>query len=433
MNRRPAKRESGCDKCLRVAYVTDSARTFSETAYVFTNAEEAIKQQVVLGTVQVRVAATQGDLREIVESKLEWANKMLFHPQSGGKSMDEHDSQERNASMANRLREGLGGDADYLLVDAESLELKALRGFPGPYVKPMIDALGPDGLWDLMSRHCDRRAELKCALGVKCLRTGEQKIFISSRSGVLVVPRGEMEASDEDGLQSIFKPEDCHKTLAELEYSERMKISHRQDALLEFLTYSANRVDENDPQDSDHELETAVLLDAVGDIIKRSQTLDGSKAQRNPSRLRVQKTAKVTTKRKPAPQTVAMKRPMAEVDELRKEAVKEFDVATVKSKGMIGSDDSPQLDERNTPERERTPWESVRSASIGLPGLPLPPQSPTLIPHSVQQRTSHQRRVLDKNPKATQIAKRAKTPRQTFNSNGANDDDFWGFSAAAAS
>jgi hypothetical protein len=212
-----------------------------------------------------------------------------------------------------------------------------------------------------------------------------------------------------------------------------MKISHRQDALLEFLTYSANRVDENDPQDSDHELETAVLLDAVGDIIKRSQTLDGSKAQRNPSRLRVQKTAKVTTKRKPAPQTVAMKRPMAEVDELRKEAVKEFDVATVKSKGMIGSDDSPQLDERNTPERERTPWESVRSASIGLPGLPLPPQSPTLIPHSVQQRTSHQRRVLDKNPKATRIAKRAKTPRQTFNSNGANDDDFWGFSAAAAS
>jgi hypothetical protein len=121
------------------------------------------------------------------------------------------------------------------------------------------------------------------------------------------------------------------------------------------------------------------------------------------------------------------------VDELRKEAVKEFDVATVKSKGMIGSDDSPQLDERNTPERERTPWESVRSASIGLPGLPLPPQSPTLIPHSVQQRTSHQRRVLDKNPKATRIAKRAKTPRQTFNSNGANDDDFWGFSAAAAS
>ena len=95
-----------------------------------------------------------------------------------------------------------------------------------------------------------------------------------------------------------------------------MKISHRQDALLEFLTYSANRVDENDPQDSDHELETAVLLDAVGDIIKRSQTLDGSKAQRNPSRLRVQKTAKVTTKRKPAPQTVAMKSPMAEVDEL---------------------------------------------------------------------------------------------------------------------
>ena len=364
MNRRPAKRESGCDKCLRVAYVTDSARTFSETAYVFTNAEEAIKQQVVLGTVQVRVPATQGNLREIVESKLEWANKMLFHPQSGGKSMDEHDSQERNASMANRLREGLGGDADYLLVDAESLELKALRGFPGPYVKPMIDALGPDGLWDLMSRHCDRRAELKCALGVKCLRTGEQKIFISSRSGVLVVPRGEMEASDEDGLQSIFKPEDCHKTLAELEYSERMKISHRQDALLEFLTYTANRVDENDPQDSDHELETAALLDAVGDLIKRSPTLDGSK-----------------------------------------------------------------LDERVAP--ERTPWESVRSASVGLPGLP--PRSPTLIPHSVQQRTSHQRRILDKSPNATPIAKRAKTPRQTFNSNGANDDDFWGFSAAAAS
>jgi inosine triphosphate pyrophosphatase len=373
-------------------------------------------------------------LREIVENKLEWASKMFFHPPSDGKTMDNHDSQERNASMANRLREGLGGDADYLLVDAESLEIKALRGFPGPYVKPMIDTLGPDGLWDLMSRHCDRRAELKCALGVKCLRTGEQKIFVSSRSGVLVVPRGEMQANDEDGLQSVFKPEDCHKTLAELEYSERMKISHRQDALLEFLTYSANRVDENDPEDTDHELETAVLLDVVGDLIKRSQTLDGSKAQRSPSQLTVrgaQKTAKVTTKRKPASQTVATKRPMAEVDKLRRKAVKEFDVATVKSKGMIGRDDSPQLDDRNAPERERTPRESVRSASVRLPGLP--PESPTLIPHSVQQRTSHQRRILDKNPKATRIAKRAKTPRQTFNSNGANDDDFWGFPAAAAS
>lgn len=58
-------------------------------------------------------------------------------------------------SMANRLREGLGGDVDYFFVDVELLELKVFCGFLGLYVKFMIDVFGLDGFWDFMFCYCD--------------------------------------------------------------------------------------------------------------------------------------------------------------------------------------------------------------------------------------------------------------------------------------
>ena len=32
------------------------------------------------------------------------------------------------------------------------LELRCLGGFPGPYIKPMLESVGYQGVWDLVNR-----------------------------------------------------------------------------------------------------------------------------------------------------------------------------------------------------------------------------------------------------------------------------------------
>ena len=137
------------------------------------------------------------------------------------------------------LRRGLGGDVHYLLVDAQSLGLSALNGFPGACHDSALCNLGAGGLWDLVSRHADRRAELRLALGVRCLRTGESWVIEETMSGTVVEPRGI--APGRCLAWSVFLKDGEKKTLAEMRLDELVATSHRSAALGRFIQFAAER------------------------------------------------------------------------------------------------------------------------------------------------------------------------------------------------
>ena len=185
-----------------------------------------------LASVHVRSRDIQGSTREILEDKLARAHRVLCA--EGGAGAGER------REIARSLRDGLGGDADYLLVDVDSLEIRALRGYPGPLARHVLETLGPDGMWDVVSRFVDRRAVWIYALGVKCLRTGESHFFEKSVHGTIIAPK--FDGSFKNGIDStafvsMFQPIGALRTLSEMSFDERTKTSPRHAAIEQFLTF----------------------------------------------------------------------------------------------------------------------------------------------------------------------------------------------------
>jgi len=243
-----------------VAYVVSEEGQFAEATATFASRENARRCRVLLGAVPVRVTPIQGTLREVVGDLLEQAYEALFGPTTtrnatttnrmGGTSLGfgrlswggapTARINETPADVAvEALRGGLGGDIQYLLVDAQSLGLSALNGFPGACHESALAKLGARGLWDLVSRHADRRAELRLALGVRCLRTGESWLFEETMSGTVVEPRGI--APGRCLAWSVFQKDGEKMTLAEMRLDELVAVSHRSAALGRFIQFAAER------------------------------------------------------------------------------------------------------------------------------------------------------------------------------------------------
>lgn len=244
---------------VQVAYVVSEEGQFAEATATFASRENARRCRVLLGAVPVRVTPIQGTLREVVGDLLEQAYEALFAPRtrnrttnrmgsaaglgfgrlSWGGAPTERINETRADVAVEALRGGLGGDIQYLLVDAQSLGLSALNGFPGACHESALAKLGARGLWDLVSRHADRRAELRLALGVRCLRTGESWMFEETMSGTVVEPRGI--APGRCLAWSVFQKDGETMTLAEMQLDELVAVSHRSAALGRFIQFAAER------------------------------------------------------------------------------------------------------------------------------------------------------------------------------------------------
>lgn len=174
-----------------------------------------------VGTVEMPgpVAHKGATAREMALSKLEWMCECVARADG---TLDE-------------LREGMGGDPDYVVVDFESLEVRALRGFPGPCVGYMLDVLGPNGVWDVVSHHADRAAWHRVILMAKRVETGDVEIFESAVPGEVVPP--ESGAKRSDGVRTIFKPNNCHRPVAAFSNDARLELSPRRDAHAQFLAF----------------------------------------------------------------------------------------------------------------------------------------------------------------------------------------------------
>jgi non-canonical purine NTP pyrophosphatase (RdgB/HAM1 family) len=109
-----------------------------------------------------------------------------------------------------------------LLVEDVSLGLEALGGFPGPYVRWLLESAGGEGLAAMARSLADRTARARCALAYwdgSCT-----SLFIGETSGEIVLePRG----SSGFGWDAWFLPRGASRTYAEMSGDEKDRISHR--------------------------------------------------------------------------------------------------------------------------------------------------------------------------------------------------------------
>lgn len=125
-----------------------------------------------------------------------------------------------------------------VLVEDTSLVFEALGNkLPGPLIKWFFEALGNEGLCDLMKRYDNRNAvaEVQFAL---CDKRGV-KIFSGKMKGTIArKPRGKAGF----GWDPIFIPEGHTKTWAEMTGEEKHKTSMRKLGLVKMKKYLKNYI-----------------------------------------------------------------------------------------------------------------------------------------------------------------------------------------------
>ncbi|KAI4945738.1 hypothetical protein J4E91_007651 [Alternaria rosae] len=130
--------------------------------------------------------------------------------------------EEVTKDKARRAAEAVQGP---VLVEDTCLCFNAMNDLPGPYIKWFMLSLGAHNLHKMLSGFDDKSAQAVCTFGY-CEGPGHEAILFQGRTdGKLVESRG----STVFGWDSCFEYEG--QTYAEMDKSEKNKISHRAKAL----------------------------------------------------------------------------------------------------------------------------------------------------------------------------------------------------------
>ena len=118
-----------------------------------------------------------------------------------------------------------------IMIDDSGLFIDALKGFPGIYSSYVFRTVGCDGILRLMEGVKNRSARFECCIGF--LVPGK-KPHISK--GVAKGSISETKAGTGGfGYDPVFVPDGYVKTYAQIEVTEKNKISHRGRAIELFL------------------------------------------------------------------------------------------------------------------------------------------------------------------------------------------------------
>lgn len=125
-----------------------------------------------------------------------------------------------------KLKEALKHHVGPLIVEDTSLELEALNGLPGPFIKWFQKTIGDQGIVNLAEKLKNNKALARVIIGYAKSKS-EIKFFEGKQEGTLVSPRG----SNGFGWDVIFVPKGYDRTFAQMSKGEKNKISHRRKAL----------------------------------------------------------------------------------------------------------------------------------------------------------------------------------------------------------
>jgi XTP/dITP diphosphohydrolase len=175
-----------------------------ELYFVTSNDEKIQEARIILG---MPIRAFKADLEEIQSLDLEKIAK---------------DKAERAFALVGKP----------LFVDDVALRVAAWNGFPGPFVKHFLEALGNDGFLRLMKDEQNR--ELTAMASIAFHNGKEILTFVGEVKGSLALePRGD----GGWGWDSVFIPVLGEKTYAEMTPEEKNAVSHRRAALENFKQY----------------------------------------------------------------------------------------------------------------------------------------------------------------------------------------------------
>ncbi|MBP6994414.1 non-canonical purine NTP pyrophosphatase, partial [Candidatus Woesebacteria bacterium] len=109
-----------------------------------------------------------------------------------------------------------------LIVDDTSLNVAAWNGFPGPFIKHIIDAGGMELLLTMMRSAEDRSAEFSTTLGYF---DGKEFAFVIgiTKGKISEIAKGKKSW----GINEIFIPDGFTKTYGEMTVDEKNLVSHR--------------------------------------------------------------------------------------------------------------------------------------------------------------------------------------------------------------
>jgi non-canonical purine NTP pyrophosphatase (RdgB/HAM1 family) len=122
--------------------------------------------------------------------------------------------------------------ATELLVEDTSLSCRCLNGLPGPLIKWFLQALGDEGLYNVVRLLGNNQAEAKTVIGYVD-STGQVHFFEGAMLGHIVSPRGD----NGFGWDRIFMPDGAEKTFAEMNDAEKNACSMRRAALKQFRRF----------------------------------------------------------------------------------------------------------------------------------------------------------------------------------------------------
>ncbi|KIW71545.1 RdgB/HAM1 family non-canonical purine NTP pyrophosphatase [Phialophora macrospora] len=121
-----------------------------------------------------------------------------------------------------------------VLTEDTALEFQALKGLPGPYIKYFLQALGHEGLNNMLAAYEDKTAFAVCTFAY-CAGPDHEPILFQGRcQGKIVPARG----PPVFGWDAVFEFEDG-QTYAEMEKEKKNLISHRGKALAKLKAWLA--------------------------------------------------------------------------------------------------------------------------------------------------------------------------------------------------
>lgn len=112
---------------------------------------------------------------------------------------------------------------------------------PGPYIKWFQDSLKSHGLWNILAEYEDKQATARCTLAFSPFPYADPVVFTGKCQGNIVKP---MEGNNGFGWDTIFIATGCDKPFSCLSASEKNQLSHRGDAVRQWIRWIKLNKDE---------------------------------------------------------------------------------------------------------------------------------------------------------------------------------------------
>ncbi len=136
---------------------------------------------------------------------------------------------------AHKIKEAYSVLKEPCLIDDISVNCKAIGGLPGPYVRSFLEAIGHEGLAELILKYNDHSCVVVCSIAFMG-HDGKAHIFEGKIEGSIVRPRGDRMAHTHS-WNSIVLPAGYNETFAEMPLEVASKLSARSKALIQFKNY----------------------------------------------------------------------------------------------------------------------------------------------------------------------------------------------------